>query len=167
MNYLLLSSLLLACLIVAVSVVSCNVFQEDLEKEIHRARQKIVSSNRKIEPSEMYLYLRELESLRGQYQGSRGYFLAPQRDSDQDIENLIAAFDISEKRCNPHWFSKLSDLISYHEGRKQIWNYLSFLKVKLGQFCLIMLQNENRPDYFGLEGGKNKVKGMINDRFWL
>lgn len=168
MNYLLFLSCL-ACLI-ALSVVRSTFAspnQEEIERELRKTKLKILSKDGKIEPSEMYLYLREMDSLRDQYKGNQGYFLGSNRESDKDMKDLIEAFDISEKKCNTRWFSKLNELIEYHESRIQIYNYLSFLKVKLGQFCMIMLQNENQPDYFGLERGRHRVKGMITDRFWL
>lgn len=90
-----------------------------------------------IEPVEMYLYLVGLKRLKdepGQQQTTLNVFRL--HNFDKEIDELVEAYKISEQKCNEEWFMKLRAMIEYHKSRRNILNYLNYMKKRLGKFCI-------------------------------
>lgn len=136
------SSLILASLL-AVSAVRCDISQAEIEKQMNEISQIVFSPMTTVEPIEMYVYLTALKKLKGAFEGEPGFHLGIMSEVDQDLDDLIEAFNITSKKCSREWFLKLQKMMRYYENKMQFWNYVNHQKRKLSELCLDYYKSNN------------------------
>lgn len=148
------------------SAVNSDNLQKEIEEDVEKIKEVMISDV-KVEPMEMYEYLEELKRLSAKYNGDPKFFedTFSTYSFDSDLDDLIDAFNITKKKCNGQSYLKLRRMMRRHERRKQIVLYLTYLKEKLGQFCMIMSKARSQPGYFGIgcHNDHDRIPGM----FWI
>lgn len=129
---------MVACLLF-VSAVNCD----EIGNQLKRLRNTVISTGIKTVPIEMYYTLKDMKSLRAQYkkhvENLSGVLF--EKNFDQELDELIEVYNINEGKCNSESFAKFRDLLQRFDVRRDIVHYLTFLMLKLGEFCHNMQTN--------------------------
>lgn len=130
---------MVACLLFVSVTVDCG----KLEERFKELKAVVVSRGLKTEPIEMYYALKDLKSARMNCDTDVGYLGGAFHPGnfDQDLDDLIEAFNIHEGKCNSEGFAKLRNLLQHLETRENLVYYLLYVKSKLGEFCLNLPTN--------------------------
>lgn len=154
-------SLALICLSCA-PLLSSGMTQWEREEDMKTLKALIFKSVGTVEPYEMYTYLTTLRMQMRLYKEDPVQVSGNLVVSIKDIDDLIEAYHMRETRCNIIELMNMRKMLNKYASNTQLYNYLDFMKRKLSQFCMILDQAKDQPEYFALTRQRR-----ISPEFWF